>query len=78
MGLGKTFQSCTLLGGLLRAKTIRNALIICPVAVLKNWEKEAKWILNGFCAINNLTIQVIDSSMKRDRRAWMLEDAVRW
>ncbi|KAF4656784.1 DNA repair and recombination protein RAD54-like [Perkinsus olseni] len=52
MGLGKTLQSVTLVWTLLTANTVRNrgpaierALVICPAALVKNWEAEfGKWL----------------------------------
>ncbi len=77
MGLGKTFQTCTLLGGLMRSQSISNALIVCPVAVMKNWEREARLILEKYCGLN-ISILLVDSSIRRERRAFLLEDALRW
>lgn len=77
MGLGKTYQTCTLLGGLMRAGTIRNALIISPVVVMKNWERESRMILEKFCGVR-VSILNIDSSIKRERRAMLLEEALKW
>ena len=76
MGLGKTFQVLTLLAGLMRTKTIRNALIVCPVAVLKSWEREAIGILKQCCGLN-ITIRMMDSKIQKQRRAMMLEEALR-
>ena len=77
MGLGKTFQTCTLLGGLMRSRVIRNALIICPVVVMKTWEREMKLILEQYCGVK-VSIRIVDSSIKRERRAMLLEEALRW
>ena len=76
MGLGKTFQVLSLLGGLMRTKEIRNALIVCPVAVLKSWEREANGILKKCCGLN-ITIRVLDSKIQKMRRAMLLEEALR-
>ncbi|XP_055946852.1 DNA excision repair protein ERCC-6-like isoform X2 [Argiope bruennichi] len=44
MGLGKTFQVIAFLSGLIDADLIKCALIIMPVSLLPNWEKEfRKW-----------------------------------
>lgn len=40
MGLGKTFQVTALLTGLMRSKMMKKALIIAPVSVLQNWQRE--------------------------------------
>jgi len=75
---GKTYQTCTLLAGLMRSRKIRNALIVCPVAVMKTWEKEAKLIIEKLCGIGTLSLRIVDSSIKRERRAMMLEEALLW
>lgn len=77
MGLGKTFQTCTLLAGLMRSRSIRNALIICPVAVMKTWEREARLVLEHLCGIN-VSIRIVDSSIRRERRSMFLEEALTW
>jgi len=44
MGLGKTIQVVTFLAGMFDAGSIKSALIVMPVSLLKNWESEfAKW-----------------------------------
>jgi len=40
MGLGKTIQAITATRLLIRNGTIKSALVLCPKAVLRNWEKE--------------------------------------
>jgi hypothetical protein len=62
----------------MRTKKIRNALIVCPVAVMQTWEKESKLIIKKLCRIENISIRIIDSSTKRNRRAIMLEEALQW
>lgn len=56
MGLGKTLQSITLLYTLLRCKhetfKVRQALIVTPTALVKNWENEiVKWCGNRVRAV---------------------------
>lgn len=77
MGLGKTFQTCTILGALMRSRTIKNALIVCPVAVMATWEREGRMILDKCCGLK-VTIRIIDSSIRRERRAILLEEALSW
>lgn len=43
----------------MRAKTIRKALVVAPVSVLRNWENEAHKILKP--CVRNAKIQVISS-----------------
>lgn len=40
MGLGKTIMSIAFINQLLQEKSDRKIIIICPVSVLRNWEKE--------------------------------------
>jgi SNF2 family DNA or RNA helicase len=77
MGLGKTFQTCTLLAGLMRSRTISSALIVCPVAVMKMWEREAQMIVEKYCGVR-VSIRIVDSSIRRERRAMLLDEALRW
>lgn len=42
MGLGKTFQVIAFLSGLIDADLVKHILIIMPVSLLPNWEKEFK------------------------------------
>jgi hypothetical protein len=39
MGLGKTMQTLAYLGSLMRARTISNAIVVCPKSVVQNWER---------------------------------------
>ena len=42
--LGKTIQVISFLSGMFDAELIKSALIVMPVSVLENWEKEwKKW-----------------------------------
>ena len=44
MGLGKTIQVISFLAGMFRSGHIKTVLIIMPVSLLSNWEKEfRKW-----------------------------------
>ena len=46
MGLGKTIQVIGFLTGMFRSEHINNALIIMPVSLIPNWEKEfKKWFV---------------------------------
>lgn len=40
MGLGKTYQLTVLLIGLIRINQIKKVLIIAPVSVIENWNRE--------------------------------------
>jgi SNF2 family DNA or RNA helicase len=52
-------MTLSLLGGLMRAKTIRKALVVAPVSVLRNWENEAHKIIKP--CVCHARIQVITS-----------------
>ena len=71
----QTFQTLTYLGGLMRARTIRNALIICPVSVIRTWEREGETILRQSC-VPKINICVVSSDVKKHRRAHILQDAL--
>ncbi|XP_066919121.1 DNA excision repair protein ERCC-6-like [Clytia hemisphaerica] len=44
MGLGKTIQVISFMAGMFDAELIKNAIIVAPLSILVNWEKEfAKW-----------------------------------
>ena len=44
MGMGKTIQVIAFLSGLFRSKLAKHVMIVMPVSVIVNWEKEfAKW-----------------------------------
>lgn len=47
MGLGKTLQTLTLIRCLLISKTVSKVVVICPLTLIKVWEKEcSKWMGN--------------------------------
>ena len=75
MGLGKTFQTLSYLGGMMRGGTIRNALIICPVSVLRTWEREANDILKR-SAVPRVTVSVVSSDTKKALRVYQLQNAL--
>lgn len=76
MGLGKTFQTLTLLGGLMRAKTIRNALVVAPLSVLRSWEREANAVAKA--CVPHIRIQVVSSDISKATRSRRLQDALEW
>jgi DNA excision repair protein ERCC-6-like len=60
-GSGKTYMTLTYLFSLMRCKTIRNALIVVPLSVLRSWEREAskvKRLGNSTCTVTVLTSNV--------------------
>lgn len=76
MGLGKTYQSLSYIGGLMRAGTISNALVVVPVSVLRMWEKEAHTVIKRNC-VRNIQITVVSSDLSRERRSRILREALR-
>ena len=77
MGMGKTYQTLAYLGGLMRAHTIRNALVVAPLSVLRSWENEAQQIMKRYC-VPKITILVVTSEIRKDRRCRMLTEALSW
>lgn len=78
MGMGKTFQTLTFLGGLMREQTIKNALIVAPVSLLRTWEKEARNVLKKFKCVPAVTITVLGSDVSKTRRRHLLMTALGW
>lgn len=66
MGMGKTYMLCSYLGALMRAGTIRNALVIAPLSVLRSWEKEAQKIFRQ--CVKSFKVTIVNSEMSRSRR----------
>ena len=66
MGMGKTYTTLAYLGGLMRAGTIQNALIIAPLSVLRSWEKEA-WKILRLC-VPSIKVTVFNSEVSKIRR----------
>lgn len=76
MGMGKTFMTLSYLGGLMRAGTIRNALIIAPLSVLRSWEKEAFNVLKA--CVRDARVQVLSSDLSPYRRSQIIQEALEW
>jgi len=75
MGMGKTWMTLSLLGGLMKTKTIQKALVVAPVSVLRNWEKEATFILRN-CVNLKVKIEVIASDISIQKRKKKLHQAL--
>jgi len=73
-------MTLSFLGGLFRAKTIRNALVVAPVSVLRSWEKESYKILKTLkCCAAPVRIQVVSSEgMTVLQRSRALRRALEW
>jgi SNF2 family DNA or RNA helicase len=76
MGMGKTYQTLAFLGGLMRARTIRNAVILAPLSVLRSWEKEASHVVKS--CVNTISIEVVSSDISKRRRQQILRSALEW
>lgn len=76
MGMGKTYQTLTFLGGMMRARTIRNAIVVAPLTVLRSWEKEAHNVLKA--CVSNLFIKVVSSDIAVSGRQHYLRSALEW
>ncbi|XP_032084473.1 DNA excision repair protein ERCC-6-like [Thamnophis elegans] len=62
MGLGKTIQVITFLSGMFDAELIHSVLLILPVKLINNWEKEfAKWT-------PSLRVEVFYGTNKAERK----------
>jgi DNA excision repair protein ERCC-6-like len=72
MGLGKTFQVISLLIGLMLTKQIMRVLILAPVVVLPNWQREiTEYLLAHIPAAD---VYVLNSDMPKRRRLAILEE----
>lgn len=76
MGLGKTYQVLAFLGGMMRGGTIKNALVVAPLSVLRSWEREAIKVAKA-CA-PHLRIQVVSSDVSKAVRYRRLQEALEW
>jgi SNF2 family DNA or RNA helicase len=70
MGLGKTLQVTALLTGLMKAKAISRALIVCPVSVMQNWRRELSENLQAY--LRHSTVDMISSELSINRRKTVL------
>lgn len=76
MGMGKTYVTLSFLGGMMRAGTIQNALVVAPLSVLQSWEKEAKKILPK--CTPKVKITVLSSEIARRTRLDMIDSIKRY
>ena len=64
MGTGKTIQASVALRLLFQTGKIRTALIVCPLSVIPNWDKElAKWA-------GNLSVTVVRGDKEHRKICW--------
>ena len=69
-------MACTLIGSLMRAKTIRNALIIAPLTVLQHWKKDGDKIIRKCVPLAE--IDVVTSKTKKETRRRLIQAALTW
>ena len=67
-------MTLTLLGGLMKSKTIRNGLIIVPLSVLRSWEAESEKVLKS--CVPRAHVYVVSSDMGRELRYKHLQKAL--
>lgn len=67
--MGKTFMAIASLGGLMRVKRIRMALVVAPVSVLAGWQTESKNFLSKF--VNTVRILKVHGGTEKDRNKMM-------
>lgn len=72
--MGKTYQTLTFLGGMMRARTIRNAIVVAPVSVLRSWEKEARIVVRA--CVPSVTIKVVTSDIGKRSKQQILRSAL--
>ena len=72
--MGKTMQTLAYLGSLMRAKTINNAIIVCPKSVVRSWEREANLILKNMC-VPKASVYAVTSDMGKEKRKRVFADA---
>ena len=72
MGLGKTFQVCSLITCLMRNESIQRVLILCPVSVLHNWMRELTDHVVPH--VRRLHVDLIHSEISKQRRCRYLAD----
>jgi len=80
MGMGKTYQTLTLIYSLFQNARTSNALVLCPLTLVSNWENEARIIhKNHFESLSdeiNIRIEVVTSDMSLSRRTKILQAAL--
>jgi SNF2 family DNA or RNA helicase len=72
MGLGKTFQVICLLAGLMQEESIQRVLILAPVSVLPNWQRELMEHLQPY--IRRCDIMLLNADLTKKKRLQMLDN----
>ena len=80
MGMGKTYQTLTLIFSLFQNSITTNALVLCPLTLVRNWEKEARIIHSKhFRNLDHdveIIIEVVTSEMSLSKRTKILQAAL--
>lgn len=71
MGLGKTFQVICMLIGLMKQQLLQKVLILAPVSVLSNWERELLAYLQPH--IPTAKVFLLNSDLAKKKRLQILE-----
>lgn len=71
MGLGKTYQVICLLAGLMQQELIKRVLILAPVSVLPNWERELLEHLQPH--VPGLDVFLTNSDLTKKKRLQILD-----
>jgi SNF2 family DNA or RNA helicase len=71
MGLGKTFQVICLLSGLMQEESIQRVLILAPVSVLPNWQRELMDHLHSH--LPECQIMLLNADLTKKKRLHMLD-----
>lgn len=60
----------------MRSKTIKNALVVAPLSLLRSWEKEAYKVMRQ--CVPHVHIQVVSSDTTRRTRQRRIDEALEW
>ena len=66
-------MTLTFLCGLMQTRTIRNALIVAPLSVLRSWQKESYKVMGS-----RVSIEMVLSSDSKHHLQIALRNALRW
>jgi len=66
-------MTLTFLCALMQTRTIRNALIVAPLSVLRSWQNESYKVFGS-----SVSIEMVLSSDSKHHRQIALRNALRW
>lgn len=80
MGMGKTMQSLTFLLCLMNAGAVKNALIVCPNALVDTtWREEAEGLINNYFGTKcNIQVNVVTCNMPEKLQNKILKKTKNW